>query len=131
MIGPERFIADILAGTDLVAIDVGASHFLPTNFHPLERVVTLCLFEPYEPAAEELRRKYAQLGLTNVKIFGDALADSNGVRTRRLADVLDEAGLPRADALKIDTQGAELLVLAGLGDGFSRDTLAVELEIGF
>ena len=168
MDGPEEFIVQILAGTDLIAIDVGASHFLPTNFYPLERVVTLCLFEPYEPAAEELRSKYARLGLANVRIFGDALADSNAtrvlhvtnapssssllkpkpreyfanpdyvypvkevpVRTRRLADVLDEAGLPRADALKIDTQGAELLVLTGLGERFSRDTLAVELEIGF
>jgi FkbM family methyltransferase len=168
MNGTEGFIAQILAQTDLIAVDVGASHFLPTNFYPLERAVTLCLFEPYEPAAEELRQKYAQLGLTNVKIFGDALADSNGtrilhvtntpssssllrpkpreyfanpdyvypikevpVRVRRLADVLDEAGLPRADALKIDTQGAELLVLTGLGERFSRDTLAVELEIGF
>jgi FkbM family methyltransferase len=168
MNGPEKFVADILAGTDLVAIDVGASHFLPTNFHALERVVTLCLFEPYEPAAEELRRKYVRLGLANVKIFGDALADANGirilhvtkapssssllkpkpreyfenpdyiypirevpVRTRRLSDVLDEASLPRADALKIDTQGAELLVLTGLGERFSRHTLAVELEIGF
>src|SRR5712671_3642990 len=93
MIGPERFIADILAGADLVAIDVGASHFLPTNFHPLERVVTLCLFEPYEPAAEELRRKYAQLGLTNVKIFGDALADSNGTRTLHVTNVPSSSSL--------------------------------------
>jgi FkbM family methyltransferase len=168
MNGTEEFIADILAGTDLIAVDVGASHFLPTNFYPLERSVTLCLFEPYEPAADDLRKKYAQLGLTNVRIFGDALADINGtrplhvtntpssssllrpkppeyfanpdyvypikevlVRTRRLADVLDEARLPRADALKIDTQGAELLVLKGLGERFSYNTLVVELEIGF
>jgi FkbM family methyltransferase len=53
------------------------------------------------------------------------------VETRKLATVLDEAGLPRADAIKLDTQGAELEILKGLGSRLSDSTVAVELEIGF
>jgi FkbM family methyltransferase len=52
------------------------------------------------------------------------------VQTRRLDGVLDEAGLARADALKLDTQGAELEILQGLGTRLFTSTLAVELEIG-
>lgn len=53
------------------------------------------------------------------------------VRTRPLRDVLVEGGVPRADAIKIDVQGAELEVLSGLGPMLAQTTLAVELEIGF
>jgi len=53
------------------------------------------------------------------------------VKTRPLRDVLLESGIPRADGIKIDVQGAELEVLAGLGRMLSETTLAVELEIGF
>lgn len=53
------------------------------------------------------------------------------VATRRLDGVLTEAGLQRLDALKIDTQGAELEILTGLGQILADDTLCVELEIGY
>jgi FkbM family methyltransferase len=53
------------------------------------------------------------------------------VETRRLDGVLTESGLPRLDALKIDTQGAELEILQGLGRVFTDETLCVELEIGY
>lgn len=53
------------------------------------------------------------------------------VETRRLEDVLMESGLPRLDALKIDTQGAELEILQGTGGVFTDETLCVELEIGY
>lgn len=53
------------------------------------------------------------------------------VQTRRLDGVLTENGLPRLDALKIDTQGAELEILQGLGRIFTEETLCVELEIGY
>ena len=53
------------------------------------------------------------------------------VETRRLDGVLTEARLPRVDALKIDTQGAELEILQGLGNVFTDEALCVELEIGF
>jgi len=53
------------------------------------------------------------------------------VETRRLDGVLAEAGLQRLDALKIDTQGAELEILTGLGQVLADDTLCVELEIGY
>jgi len=53
------------------------------------------------------------------------------VETRRLDGVLAEARLPRLDALKIDTQGAELEILKGLGQVLADETLCVELEIGY
>jgi FkbM family methyltransferase len=53
------------------------------------------------------------------------------VRTRPLRDVLMEGGIPRADTIKIDVQGAELEVLSGLGPMLAETTQAVELEIGF
>ena len=53
------------------------------------------------------------------------------VRTRPLRDVLVESGIPRADTIKIDVQGAEMEVLSGLGTMLAETTLAVELEIGF
>jgi FkbM family methyltransferase len=53
------------------------------------------------------------------------------IQTRRLEGVLAESGLERLDALKIDTQGAELEILQGLGQIFAEETLCVELEIGY
>jgi FkbM family methyltransferase len=53
------------------------------------------------------------------------------IRTRRMMDVLAEAGLSRVDTIKLDVQGAELQVLQGLGSWLKDETLAVELEIGF
>jgi FkbM family methyltransferase len=53
------------------------------------------------------------------------------VQTRRLDGVLAEAKLPRLDALKIDTQGAELEILQGLGDILVSETLCIELEVGY
>ena len=41
------------------------------------------------------------------------------VQTRRLDGVLDEAGLARADALKLDTQGTELEILRGWAHAYS------------
>jgi FkbM family methyltransferase len=53
------------------------------------------------------------------------------IRTRRMMDVLAEAGLSRVDTIKLDVQGAELEVLQGLGSWLKDETLAVEMEIGF
>jgi FkbM family methyltransferase len=53
------------------------------------------------------------------------------IRTRRMMDVLTEAGLSRVDTIKLDVQGAELEVLQGLGSWLNDETLAVEMEIGF
>jgi FkbM family methyltransferase len=53
------------------------------------------------------------------------------VHTRRLEDVMADAGLPRVDAIKIDVQGAELFVLQGMGELLRTSTVSVEAEIGF
>lgn len=167
----EEYAHDVLAGLDMVIVDVGAAYGLPRHLAVLENVARVCLFEPHEARAQELQRYYIEdRGLANVTVFTDALAGSEGqrtlyvtnvptgssllkpggafmsdfgdpayfyplteveVHTRRLADVLAGASISRADAIKLDVQGAELEVLQGLGSGLSQDTLSVELEIGF
>lgn len=52
------------------------------------------------------------------------------VVTRRLDEVLNEAGIRVVDFIKLDVQGAEVEVLRGLGDRLERSTLGVELEVG-
>lgn len=52
------------------------------------------------------------------------------VLTRRLDEVLDEAGIQTLDFIKLDVQGAETEVLRGLGDRLEHSTLGVELEVG-
>lgn len=54
----------------------------------------------------------------------------HAVQTRRLDDVLDEAGVQQVDFIKLDVQGAEIEVLRGLGDRLGQSTLGVELEVG-
>lgn len=54
----------------------------------------------------------------------------HSVQTRRLDDVLDEAGVQQVDFIKLDVQGAEIEVLRGLGDRLGQSTLGVELEVG-
>jgi FkbM family methyltransferase len=55
------------------------------------------------------------------------------VPARRLDDLLDEAALPRVDVVKIDVEGAELLVLHGaplLLAGTGPLTLLIDLHFG-
>ncbi|MBA5864047.1 MAG: FkbM family methyltransferase [Nitrospira sp. CR1.1] len=52
------------------------------------------------------------------------------IQTRRLDDVLNEAGIQQVDFLKLDVQGAEIEVLHGLGERLRQSTLGVELEVG-
>jgi FkbM family methyltransferase len=57
------------------------------------------------------------------------IAASYPVRARRLDDIVKEAHAGRVNAIKIDVEGAELLVLKGAADTLDRDRpiLAVEL----
>jgi len=54
---------------------------------------------------------------------------SESVRSVRLDDYLDEVGVDHVDLLKIDVEGAEGLVLDGLGEALGRvDAIALELH---
>jgi FkbM family methyltransferase len=51
------------------------------------------------------------------------------VQVRKLAEVLDEQGLPRVDIAKLDVQGAELEVLLGLDEKRLASLVLVEAEV--
>src|SRR5260370_34130359 len=51
---------------------------------------------------------------------GGASSLTFSVRSRRLDSLLDEAGLDTVDLLKMDVEGAEHMVLAGMDDGLKR-----------
>jgi FkbM family methyltransferase len=51
------------------------------------------------------------------------------VRTRRLDDIVRESGVTRVDVVKIDVEGAELLVLKGAAETLDRYHPVVEVEL--
>ncbi|MGO9011014.1 MAG: FkbM family methyltransferase [Bryobacteraceae bacterium] len=57
------------------------------------------------------------------------IAASYPVRTRRLDDIVKEAGAGRVDAIKIDVEGAEVLVLKGAAQTLDRDKPIVAVEL--
>jgi FkbM family methyltransferase len=58
-----------------------------------------------------------------------AIAASYPVRARRLDDILKEAGVDRVDAMKIDVEGAEFLVLKGATETLDRYRPVVVMEL--
>jgi len=52
------------------------------------------------------------------------------IETRTLAQVMDEAGAPRIDLIKLDVQGSELAILRGLDRARQSRLLSVEVELG-
>lgn len=52
------------------------------------------------------------------------------IQTRSLSSVLEELAIERLDFIKLDVQGAELEILAGLESGFISGLTGVEVEIG-
>jgi len=52
------------------------------------------------------------------------------VQTSAMSEVLAREGIARADAVKIDVQGAEFWVVQGMGPLLQK-TLCVEMEVGF
>jgi len=51
------------------------------------------------------------------------------VRARRLDDIVEEARVGRVDAIKIDVEGAEFLVLKGAAETLDRDRPIVAVEL--
>jgi FkbM family methyltransferase len=52
------------------------------------------------------------------------------IETRQLSSIMNDAGEPRVDMVKLDIQGAELEALQGLGSDRLRGLLGAELEVG-
>src|SRR5580704_19210326 len=77
----ESAVSDLLDGSDLILVDVGAAFGLPVHLAALTRLATVCYFEPDEKAARELERDLQRHGLTKSRVFSVALAGSDGPRT--------------------------------------------------
>ena len=70
----------------------------------------------------------SSLSLANASVQG-RVAASYPVRARRLDDIVREAGVTRVDALKIDAEGAEFLVLKGAVETLGRYRPVVSVEL--
>lgn len=137
-------LADLIAGIDApVFVDVGANVGHHTLFAATlcRRVLAI---EPFEPLTRRIRQKIEDNALANVTIVTCGLGDREGpvaysppttqntgtgafrigprsgdeptvlLPVRRGDDVLAEAGIDRPSVIKIDTEGFERRVLAGL-----------------
>ena len=79
-------------------------------------------------AAPRANTGESSLSLTNASQDGPVVA-SYQVRGRRLDDIVKEAGVTRVDAVKIDVEGAEFLVLKGAVETLDRYRPAVSVEL--
>jgi len=70
----------------------------------------------------------SSLSKANAALAGP-IARTYRVRTRRLDDIVRESGVTRVDVIKIDVEGAELLVLKGAGETLDRYHPVVEVEL--
>jgi len=73
----------LLATTDFVALDVGASHWLPNHWRPYQNEFAYVLIEPDEAACVELKKQAAALpgGLERIRVVTAALSGTGGRRT--------------------------------------------------
>lgn len=129
-------------------VDIGAnagvfSLFVASHAGPTAKVLAV---EPQPVMLERLRTNIALSGLHNITVAPCAASDREGritlrlnahnrgqasiaasdgeaveVATRPLAALLDEAGITTPDALKIDIEGAEDLVLGQMLDSLPRE----------
>jgi FkbM family methyltransferase len=79
-------------------------------------------------AAPRANTGMSSLSLTNASRLG-GIAASYQVRARRLDDIVREAGVARVDAVKIDVEGAEFLVLKGAVETLDRYRPVVSVEL--
>lgn len=142
--------------TRIVAVDIGANVGHHTLFLATIADVVYS-FEPYPPVLEKLKEKVAlnRLGHVSVQPYGlgqsDAVLDffepeteNHGVgsfvarprgarglklRIRRGDDALEELGVPKIDLLKVDVEGFEHQVFAGLASRLRADRPFVLSEL--
>jgi FkbM family methyltransferase len=79
-------------------------------------------------AAARANTGESSLSSSNASRAG-GVADSYQVRARRLDDIVREAGVTRVDAVKIDVEGAEFLVLKGAEETLTRYRPVVSVEL--
>lgn len=145
------------AGPGAVFLDVGANvgqHSLFMAAH----TTRIHAFEPWPAARDRLRELMAANGVESVTVHPFALGEAEqelpfyapasanlgtgsfcpgvnhnsaagSLRVRRGDDVVAELGLTRLDIIKIDTEGFEARVLAGLRDSLERFGPVVVVEI--
>lgn len=142
--GPEtRLVRDHLAEGN-VFVDIGANvgWFTLAAASKVGRTGRVLAFEPFPASFQRLQRNVALNGFQTVTAFEMGLGDADAVapvyagtgnsgrtslfpdpdqatasqiQLRRAEDVLAETGVEGIDFCKIDVEGAELLVLDGLG----------------
>jgi FkbM family methyltransferase len=135
--------------------DVGANIGNHALFMALQGCAVFA-FEPYAPVREELRRKFAANPGLSVRVFDFGLAERDALLrfrapsgsnrgtgsfaeeggpaelalpVRRGDAALMEIGSPKIDILKIDVEGFERQVLAGLARSISKDRPVILFEL--
>ena len=150
--------AQVLAsgGRTVRFFDVGSNVGQHALFMSL-RVNHVFAFEPAQLALRSLKANIARNALTNVQVFGVALADADAQATlgsgfdgnsgsrsltwtlpgkptekvdvRRADRFFTGQSLPPMDILKLDVEGSERKVLASLGERLRRDRPMILMEL--
>jgi FkbM family methyltransferase len=95
----------------LLRDNVSANHFANVTVEPIactDKPATLTLY-----AAAEANTGASSLSRDNAEISATEKARAFTVQGRPIDDVVRELGLTRVDAIKIDVEGAEVIVLRG------------------
>lgn len=157
--GVLAFLRDAaaLAGPDAVFFDVGANVGQHSLFLA-PRVARVHAFEPWDQARIRLERNLAVNNVANVVLHPFGLGDASGehpffipasanlgtgsfvpdvnanatgarLPVRRGDEVVAALAIDRVDVIKIDTEGFEVKVLAGLAGTLARDRPVVVFEL--
>jgi len=154
----ESAISELLTtelATGDVYVDIGSNR----GYHVLEAATivgdegTVLAFEPYPENFEVLTTNIKQNSFTNVDTYEMAVSDSNGsanysigkksgwgrlseigsltVTTQRFDDVMERNSIDidDIDVIKIDVEGAELDVLAGMSQVLQNSDAIVAVEV--
>jgi FkbM family methyltransferase len=130
VVGPQGRVLAIEPNPDTLSVlreNVAANHYSMVTVEPVacsDSDTTLELF-----SAADKNSGASSLSRTNAEHFGAARA-SYRVPARRLDAIIQESGVLGVDVLKIDVEGAELLVLKGAQETIDRfhPVMIMELE---
>lgn len=147
-----------LAGPQAIVLDIGAN-VGQHSLYLARTVAQVHAFEPWEPVRQALANNLARNDITNVAAHAIALSDSPGeaifyaptaanrgtgsfvaghdlsnrpagrLALKRGDDVVGDLGLARLDLIKVDTEGFEERVLAGLAQTLRRYRPVVVFEL--